>query len=221
MYERPQLVGILDSDRRLDSTRNIYDIRQKAAHDLAHVTRFTTTCDEHTPCCQQRTGQLPVPRATGAASLVCRPGVEHDRVRPVVGPRDLIVFDLQHLHHRPAGLEARYFRAVQLQHVQVDEIGNLPDLAGVLVDENSDDLRANRKAVDDGLCLLGCDAPLGGAEMESEQVRPGLDRRRRAGSVTDPADLYPDHAVSSLIFCAGSSERMSVSPTRIASAPAS
>src|SRR5438105_4147046 len=129
--------------------------------------------------------------------------------------------DLQHLHHRTARLEAGLLRAVQLQQVEVDELGDLPHLVRRLVDKHADDLRADQQLLDDRPRLLRRDSAVGVAEMKPDQVGPRLDGHIRRLEIADAADLDPDHVTSALIAAAGSAERMSSSPTRIASAPAS
>src|SRR4029077_6827741 len=118
-------------------------------HDLAHVTRFETTGDEYLPGYEQLARELPIPGPAGAAALVGGPGVEHDRVGPAIGGGNLAIADFQHLHDWNAGVEPRLLRAVQLDHVQADEVGDLPDLGDVLVDEDADDLGPHRQGVDD------------------------------------------------------------------------
>jgi len=46
--------------------------------------------------------------------------------------RDRIILDLQHPFMTDAGVEARRLGPMQLQHVQADELGDLPDLGGFL-----------------------------------------------------------------------------------------
>src|SRR6267378_2162958 len=112
---------------------------------------------------------------------------------------------------------------MQLQHVEPDEISDLPNLNGVLVDEHTDNRGAERESFDYCFRLLWRHAPVGWAEVKAQQVRARLDREPRAVAVADAADLHLDgHAdASSVIRAAGSSARISDSPTRIASAPAS
>src|SRR4029077_9461162 len=82
-------------------------------------------------------------------------------------------------------------------------------------------LGPDRDVVEDRLRLLGRDAPGRIAEVESEHVGARLDCRPRPLGVADAADFDSNHALNSLIRAAGSSARISASPTRIASAPAS
>src|SRR5260370_2284264 len=221
MDEGPDLVVILDPDGGLAPARDVDSIGLELGHDLAHVTRFETTGDESLPSYQQLAREIPIPCLSGAAALVDGPGIEHDRVGPPGGVGDLAIANLQHLDGRAAGVETGLLRPVELQHVEADEVGDLPDLGRVLVDEDAHDLRPHRQGVDDRLGLLGRDAPIGGAEMEPEQVRACFHRRLGGIEVADSADFHPDHykEANSRSHATGSVARRSISPTRIASAP--
>src|SRR5260370_21731024 len=221
MDEGPDLVVILDPDGGLDPARDIDSTGIEFGHDRAHVTGFETAGDEYLPSYQQLAREIPIRCLSGTAALVDGPGIEHDRVRPPGGVGDLAIADLQHLDGRAAGVEPGLLRRVQLEHVEADEVGDLPDLGRVLVDEDAHDLRPHRQGVDDRLGLLGRDAPIGGAEMEPEQVRACFHRRLGGIEVADSADFHPDHykEANSRRHATGSVARMSISPTRIASAP--
>src|ERR1700730_7708053 len=223
MHERAHLVGVLDPQRRLHAARDIYAVGLVGAHDLAHVTRFETACDEHLPVLQQLASQVPVPRAAGPATLVGGPGIEHDRVEPSGCVRDHVVADLQHFHDRPARVEARSFGAMELQQVEADEVRDLAHLRRVLVDEDADDRRSHRQAADARLGLLGCDAPVGRAEMEPKQVGARFNSRVGALGFADAANLDLDHQreANSRRLADGSGALSSTAATRIASAPAS
>src|SRR5712664_1421789 len=159
MHEGPHLVVVLDPYGRLDPARNVDSIGLELAQEFAHVSRFKTTGDEYLPSYQQLARDIPIPGLSGAAALVERPGIEHDRVGPRAGVGDLA----------------------------------LPDLRGVLVDEDPYDLRPHGQGVDDRLGLLGADVPIGRAEMEPEQVGARFHRRLGGVKVADSADLHPDH----------------------------
>src|SRR6266700_1490813 len=220
--ERADRERVLHAGARFDPARHVDAVGPELGHDLAHVTRFKTTRDEHLARDEQPARKLPVPRAPRAAALVGRPAVEHDRVGPVQVAWDAAVLDLQHLHHRSPAVEARRFRAVELEQVEVDELGDLTHLVGRLVDEHADDIGTHEHLVHDRLRLLGRDAAVGRAEVESNQVGARLDRRLRRLEIADPANLDPDQRLlNSRMVADGSGERINASPTRIASAPAS
>src|SRR5438105_4021354 len=136
--ESPHFSRVLDTHAGLDAARHVYSEGLELAHDLAHVTRLETACDEYAPRGEKRPGDLPVPRAPRAAALVRRPGVEHDRVGPIVRARDLAVPHLQDLHDRAPHLEAGRLRAMQLEQVEVEVVGDPPRLFRLLVDEDAD-----------------------------------------------------------------------------------
>src|SRR5258708_4002419 len=141
MDEGAHLHWVLDAHARLDTAGDVYAVRPEGGHDLAHVTRFESTRDEYAAPCRELSRQLPIPGPPGAPSLVCRPGVEHDRVGPIVDLGDAALPDLQHLDHRFPCVEARRLGSVQLEQVEVDEVCDLPHLCWVLVDEDADDRR--------------------------------------------------------------------------------
>src|SRR5215472_1568556 len=186
------------------------------------------------PTGQQLSRCQPVPRPAGAASLVGRPGIEQDRVRPRIGIRHAVTPDFQRLDDRAAGAEAWRLRTVQLDGVQPYELSHLVDFSLRLVDEDAHQPRAPVQRLHGGPCLLGCDAAKAGAEMKADQIGAGFGGCPGRTGVADATDLdlrLPspsggriqagcDQTDSSRSLAAGSGERISASPTRMASAPA-
>src|SRR5712691_2173308 len=221
--ESADLVRILGSQRGLHPARHVDAVGPVPGHDRAHVTRFQSAGDEDLAPLDEIACQVPRPRAPGAAALVARPRVEHQRVRPRARIGHVVAPDLEHLHQRPACVEVRRLRAVQLQKVEADVLRDLADLAGRLVDEHANDHRSPVQRFDDRPRQLWLDAPRRRAEVEAEEVRAGVDSVLRVAGAADAADLHLDHQAprSSRMTAAGSVARIRTSPARIASAPAS
>src|SRR5260370_10360733 len=104
MHEGPHLVVVLDPHGRLDPARNVDSIGLELAHDFAHVTGFKTTGDKYLPSYQQLAREIPIPGLSGAAALVERPGIEHDRGGPSGGLGGLTLPDLHHFEPRATGI---------------------------------------------------------------------------------------------------------------------
>src|SRR5439155_11463724 len=194
LHELVDLVWVLDPHPRLDPAGDVHPIWPELAHETAHVTRLETACDEHAARFQQLARRLPVPGPAGAAALVRRPGVEHDRAGPVRGPPYVAVADLEHLHRRPAGVEAGRLGAVELEQVEVDVVRDLAHLLRRLVDEDTYDRGPHRHLVHDRLRVLGRDPAVGVAEVEADHVRACVRGQAGALEVADPADLDSNHA---------------------------
>src|SRR5712691_3414150 len=221
--EGADLVMVLRSHRGLHPARHVDAIGPVPAHDRAHVTRFQSARDEDPARLDEVTRQVPRPRAPGTAALVARPRVEHQRVRPRARIGYVVASHLEHFHQRPARVEARRLRAMQLQQVEADVLRDLADLAGRLVDEDAYDRRSPIQPGDYRPRQLWLDAPRRRAEVETEEVRAGIDGVLRVAGAADAADLHLDHQAPrmSRMTAAGSFARIRISPARMASAPAS
>src|SRR6266571_3661474 len=217
----PNLVRILHSHRGLHPARNVDAVGPVPAHDRAHVTRFQSAGDEDLAPLDEIARQVPRPRVPGAAALVMRPRVEHERVRPRARVGHVVAADLEHFHQRPAGVEAGRLQAVQLQQLEADMVGDLAYLIGGLVDEHAHDRRVPVQPVDDRPRELRLDPPRRRAEVKTEEVSAGVDGVLRVARAADAAHLYQRQASrSSRMTAAGSVARIRTSPARIASAPA-
>ena len=97
--------------------------------------------------------------------------------------------------------------------VELDEVG-----AGV--DSLADEDRDREHRLGDGQDALRSPRALAG-EDESREIGARLDGYRDVFLAREPADLDEGSGASSRSFAAGSGARMSVEPTRTASAPAS
>src|ERR1022692_667551 len=243
--EAAQLGFVLPSYFALDAGNHIHSPGGKQPDGLGDVLGIQPSCDDHghlrTNAGHNRRSGDPIEGLPSPASRARRARIQKDCVNAMARSQITIqtvrrlqqLACLQRLDDLALSQRLPIFRhlvrrfiAVKLDPGQSGPLGNLDDLRGCLVHENTDLFDVVRQAGDDLCRLVYPDSPRTGRKNETQSIGTGSHAGLRVRQIRDCANLYPNHraatacASSACNASPGREARISDSPIRNASNPA-